>query len=178
MLRRVRFEACSEAAASSMSNPIDAQLLRASSTVLLNLVASVQEHVDGAGARVAAAAKQSGDSSSTVRTFMLDSGSQINLLTLETARDFFTEQRVSNLRVIGVSGASKAADLAGHLVLLIQAPDGSEHHLDLGVAHGMAGCPMNLLSVSLLIQMGAVLHFEKGNCFFRAKTNSEHIPIH
>jgi hypothetical protein len=73
-------------------------------------------------------------------------------MTLETAREFFRDQRISNLRVLGVSGAAKTADLAGHLVILVQAPDGSEHHLDLGVAHGMAGCPMNLLSVSLLIK--------------------------
>jgi hypothetical protein len=113
-----------------------------------------------------------------LQKFMLDSGSQINLLTLETARAFFREQRVSNLRVLGVSGASKAADLAGHLVILVQAPDGTEHHLDLGVAHGMSGCPMNLLSVSLLIKMGAVLHFEEGNCFFRANSSAEPIPLH
>ncbi len=37
---------------------------------------------------------------------------------------------------------------------------------------------MNLLSVSLLIKMGAVLHFEEGNCFFRTSASADPIPLH
>ena len=146
--------------------------------MLLSLVGSVQEHVAEAEGLASAAVSQLQKPPSSLQKFMLDSGSQINLLTLETAREFFIEQRVSNLRVLGVSGASKVADLAGHLIILVQAPDGTEHHLDLGVAHGMSGCPMNLLSVSLLIKMGAVLHFEEGNCFFRTNASADPIPLH
>ncbi len=42
----------------------------------------------------------------------------------------------------------------------------------------MAGCRMGLLSVSLLIMTGADLHFEEGDCFFRANSTAEPIPLH
>ena len=145
MLHTARFEARTESTSScanSLANSADAPLLWASSSVLLGLVGSVQEHVDEVEGRTSAAATQLRTSPGSVQTFMLDSGSQINLLTLETAREFFRNQRVSNLRVLGVSGAAKAADLAGHLVIRVQASDGTEHHLDLGVAHGMSGRSM------------------------------------
>jgi hypothetical protein len=153
---------------------LESLLLSASPSVLLSLVASARDHVEAAEERATTVAACRDSSSKKV--FSFDSGSQIHLLTLATAKEFFHEHRVSNLRVLGVSGA-KAAELQGHLVLLIASPDGTQYHLDLGVAHGMAGCPMNLLSVSLLIKMGASLHFEEGSCFFRAHANSECIPI-
>ena len=92
MLRRARFTAGGEAVASpsNISNTTDALLLRPSSTVLLSLVASVREHVEEAEGRAAAAAQARRDSTGNVRTFTLDSGSQINLLTLETAKEFFS----------------------------------------------------------------------------------------
>jgi len=125
-----------DASSTNLSNSEDFSLLRAPSTVLMNLVAAVQLHADETDdASMAVSPQSKPNSSSNVRTFMLDSGSQINLMTLETAREFFRDQRISNLRVLGVSGTAKSADLAGHLVILVQAPDGSEHHLDLGVAH-------------------------------------------
>ena len=163
MLRRLRSREQHAAVVTPAIEPLDALLLSASPSVLLSLVASAREYVEEAEGKAMAAAASHDPPK---KIFSFDSGSQIHLLTLETAREYFFDHRVSNLRVLGVSG-TKAADLEGHLVLLLAAPDGTQHHLDLGVAHGMAGCPLNLLSVSLLIKMGASLHFEEGNCYFR-----------
>ena len=39
--------------------------------------------------------------------------------------------------------------------------------IDLGIAHGMKDCPLNILSVALLMKAGAVIHFEEGACYFK-----------
>ena len=110
-------------------------------------------------------------------TFTLDSGSEIHVLTLDAAMKLFTAQQVSNLQIIGVSGSSKA-DLMGHLIIAVEDPiTGYKHHIDLGVGHGMKSCPMNLLSVSLLIKAGAIVHFEKGNCYFQPHSGTNRIPF-
>ena len=176
LLRRTKFEANDTAVATSNSNSDDSQLLRASPGVLLSLFTSARNQI----AEAPIEAESSTISNSTVQ-YTIDSGSQIHLLTLEAARSHFIEQRISNLRVLGVlgvSGVASAADLAGRLILAVEAPKGISDHLDLGVAHGMTSCPMNLLSVSLLIKMGATLHFEEGNCFFRSNSHAERIPLH
>ena len=59
------------------------------------------------------------------------------------------------------------ADLMGHLIIAVLDPATDQrYHIDLGLSHGMASCPMNLLSVSLLVNAGAVVQFQEGNCYF------------
>ena len=108
---------------------------------------------------------------------LFDSGSDIHLLSLEAARALFTEQQVSDLSVLGVSGAARRAELKGNLVVRVQAPDSSHFDIDLGTAHGMSSCPANLLSVSLLIKQGCVIHFEDGNCYFKPSKGGSPISI-
>ena len=111
-------------------------------------------------------------------TFTLDSGSEIHILTLAAAMQLFTAPQVSNLRVTGVSGSSTKADLMGHLVIAVEDPlTGMKYHIDLGVGHGMHSCPMNLLSVSLLIKAGAIVHFEHDNCYFQPSASTSRIPF-
>ena len=82
------------------------------------------------------------------------------------------------MRVLGVSGSAAHADSMGHLVIAVLDPSsGISYHIDLGLAHGMASCPMNLLSVSLLIKAGAVVHFERDNCYFQPHMGSSRIPF-
>ena len=45
---------------------------------------------------------------------------------------------------------------------MVESPYGSQYHIDLGLAHAMRACPLNLLSVSLFLKVGAVVHFEPG----------------
>ena len=98
-----------------------------------------------------------------------DSGADTHLLSLSAAQALFDSKMVSNLKVVGVSGKLQQADLMGRLIITVQDPVSSERFtIDLGIAHSMDSCPMNLLSVSLLIKAGATVHFEKGNSYFQA----------
>jgi len=114
-------------------------------------------------------------SSSILATF--DSGSDVHVLTVEAAQTLFASLSPSELRIVGVSGSPTRADLKGHLVVMAESPDGSQHHIDLGLAHAMRACPLNLLSVSLLLQVGAIVHFEPGNCFFQPHAGAAKIPF-
>jgi hypothetical protein len=108
---------------------------------------------------------------------ILDSGADVHIWTLADAEDLFQSKGVSNLKVIGVNGVPARADLAGHLIVVVRAPSGEQYQIDLGQAHAMRSCPMNLLSVSLLIQIGAIIHFEKDNCWFKASAGAVQIPF-
>ena len=114
-------------------------------------------------------------SSSILATF--DSGSDVHVLTVEAAQTLFASLSASELRIVGVSGSPTRADLKGHLVVMVESPDGAQHHIDLGLAHAMRACPLNLLSVSLLLQVGAIVHFEPGNCFFQPHAGAAKIPF-
>ena len=72
----------------------------------------------------------------------------------------FTTLGISKLRVVGINGVPKSADVEGKFILTLKGPSGNLFRVDLGSAHGMKGCPMNLLSLSLLVDKGAVIHFE------------------
>ena len=110
-------------------------------------------------------------------TAILDSGADAHIWTLADAEQLFSSQGISNLQVIGVNGVPVRADLAGHLVVVTEAPTGERFQIDLGRAHAMRACPMNLLSVSLLIQIGAIVHFQKDNCWFQVNSGSAKIPF-
>ena len=110
-------------------------------------------------------------------TFTFDSGSDTHLLTLEAARSLLSSQELSSLKVLGVSGVPQRADLQGNLILAVQSPHGTVYNLDCGLAHGMRSCPLNLLSVSLLLKKGCTIHFEDGNCYFQPERSGERIPF-
>jgi len=110
--------------------------------------------------------------------FTIDSGSDVHVLTLEAAVKFFTVKQASNLRVTGVSGSSTRADVMGRLLISVEDPVTMKKYvIDMGRAHGMKSCPVNILSVSLLIKVGAIVHFEKGNSYFQPHVNAEKIPF-
>jgi len=43
----------------------------------------------------------------------------------------------------------------------------------MGRANGIKHCPVNILSVSLLIKVGAIVHFEKDNSYFQPRAGAE-----
>ena len=53
-----------------------------------------------------------------------DSGADNHIFTLRDAQSLFSSLRISGLRIIGVNGTATSADLAGHLVIQVEAPDG------------------------------------------------------
>ena len=113
----------------------------------------------------------------SIFTFTFDSGSDTHLLILEAARALLSSQELSSLKVLGVSGVPQRADLQGNLILAVQSPHGTVYNLDCGRAHGMQSCPLNLLSVSLLLKKGCVIHFEDGACYFQPAKGGERLPF-
>ena len=81
------------------------------------------------------------------------------------------------MKVLGVSGVPQKADLQGKLILAVQSPRGTIYKLDCGLAHGMRSCPLNLLSVSLLLKQGCVIHFEDDACYFQLANGGERLPF-
>ena len=84
----------------------------------------------------------------------------------------------SNLELVGVSGDSIRADVMGRLFVALRDPaTGCIYHVDFGVAHGLDGCPLNILSLPLLYQSGAIAHFEPGNCYFQLRADAPRLPF-
>ena len=110
--------------------------------------------------------------------FTLDSASQVHVLKGKDALRLLVNPVPSDLDLVGVSGDSVSANAMGNLLLALQDPvSGSVHHVDFGIAHGLDGCPLNLLSLPLLFQAGAIAHFEPGNCYFQVRNGSPRIPF-
>ena len=73
----------------------------------------------------------------------------------------FSNLQISKLDVIGVNNKTTRADRQGTLVVFLKGPQRTEYTLDLGTALALESCPVNLLSMSRLFDIAAVLHFEK-----------------
>ena len=114
---------------------------------------------------------------------LVDSGADVHILSYDDARKMFNDVEPSSLRIIGVNGSSSRATCQGSLVVGVQTPSGVCHRIDLGTAHSMKSCPTNLLSLSRLVDVGATLHFEKGDCWFqppprlKGQGEGERIPL-
>ena len=108
----------------------------------------------------------------------VDSGAEVHLLTLQAAQDLFRNIHASQFRVVGITNVATTAEIQGRLLVDVQHPtSGVIYRIDFGTGHGMKDCPLNLLSVSLMIDIGAVLHFERGNTYIQPPNSSERIPL-
>jgi hypothetical protein len=109
--------------------------------------------------------------------FSLDSASTEHILTLEDAL-LLRERSGSDLKLLGVSGIPTRADVEGKLLVSVL-HEGTEYRVDLGTSYGVAGCPLNILSVSKLVKQRAVIHLEAGNCYIILDTANHptKIPI-
>lgn len=93
---------------------------------------------------------------------LIDSGANCHILSYDAALKLLDDAVESHLRVLGVNGSATRADVQGRLLVDLVGSSGRKYRLDLGTAHGMKKCPMNLLSLSLLLDVGAVLHLNRG----------------
>ena len=98
------------------------------------------------------------------RRAVIDSGADTPIWNLKGAMKMFSNLQISKLEIIGVNGTTTRADRQGTLVVCLKSPLGTEFNLDLGTAHAMESCPVNLLSLGRLVDIGAVLHFKKNAC--------------
>ena len=87
---------------------------------------------------------------------LVDSGADVHILSYEDARKMFAGVEPSSLRIIGVNGSSSRAACQGSLVVDVQTPTDICNRIDLGTAHSMKSCPTNILSLSRLVDVGAV----------------------
>ena len=110
-------------------------------------------------------------------TATFDSGSNIHLWSLKDARNFFRDIRASNLRVQGISKIPALADSEGHLVVSVEDSHGNKFNINMGKAYALDDMTVNLLSVSLLIRKGSIIHFEAGDCYFQTHAGSPKIPL-
>ena len=62
----------------------------------------------------------------------LDSGSEVHLFTYEAAMQLFTTLGISKLRVVGINGVPKSADVEGKFILTLKGPSGNLFRVDLG----------------------------------------------
>ena len=123
-------------APSLLSANLEDILLTGSHSILSELVHSVKEKEEISLSDQAVAMSASAELKQF--TFTFDSASEVHLLTLEAATQFFSAHQASNLRILGVSGTATRADLMGHLIIAVEDPtSGVRYHIDLGLAHGM-----------------------------------------
>jgi hypothetical protein len=108
---------------------------------------------------------------------VFDSGSNIHLLTLKDARSVFSEHKTSHLKVFGVSNVPVVASAEGQLCLSVQDTTGRSYNLNLGKAFTMKDVPMNLISVSEILMLGSIVHFENDKSFYQAHGDSCRIPL-
>ena len=98
---------------------------------------------------------------------IVDSGADLHLLNLKDAIKMFSDLQISKLDIIGVNEKTTRADRQGTLAVLVKGPQRTEYTLDLGTAHALESCPVNLLSMSRLVDIGAVLCSEKNECWMQ-----------
>ena len=94
------------------------------------------------------------------RQAAIDSGADARIWNLKDAMKLFSILQISKLEVIGVNGATTRTDRQGTFVVCLKGPQGTEYNLDLGTVRAMESFPVNMLSLSRLVDIGAVLYFE------------------
>lgn len=90
----------------------------------------------------------------------IDSRAEVTYLSLRAAQDIF--RNASQFRVVGHTYIVTTADMEGRLPVDIQHPSsGTIYRINFGRGHGIKDCPLDLLWVGHMIDIGAVLHFER-----------------
>ena len=110
-------------------------------------------------------------------TFSIDSGAELHLLDERAAQDLLADQTPSDLRIFGVNAEPATAYTRGVLRVQLETPGGQLLPHEFGIADGVYKIPANLLSVALLIDKGAVVHFETNNCYFQPHSTAPRIPL-
>lgn len=104
------------------------------------------------------------DTEATVIRWLLDSGCNQSMT---KRKDILDRLKTRRMLIQGISTAPEAIDTVGTIKGSILDVEGRSKMINIGdVAHSPSS-PMNLLATSALVNRGAVVHLERGNCYLR-----------
>ena len=92
---------------------------------------------------------------------MIDCGANVHFFTLEDARRYFSNYRSTSMSVVGISGTRDPCSAEGEINLSVV--DSS------GTGYANEKLPHSLISGSLLLNKGAILHLERGNSIWNSQ---------
>jgi len=107
----------------------------------------------------------------------LDSAADVHLLNADQAHKLLTDIEPAQLQVHGVSAVPALADEKGLLRLDLTSADGRRFNMNLGTAYILKDLPINIISVALMLEQGAVVHLEKGQCYLQPAPDSPRFPL-
>ena len=107
----------------------------------------------------------------------LDSAADVHLLNTDQAHKLLTDIEPAQLQVHGVSAVPALADEKGLLRLDLTSADGRRFNMNLGTAYILKDLPINIISVALMLEQGAVVHLEKGQCYLQPAPDSPRFPL-
>ena len=96
---------------------------------------------------------------------VLDSGSNIHLLTLQDARRLFKSRRRTTMTVTGIGGIRERCAGEGEIEVTVLDESGTHLNLSLGTGYTTNRVPVSLISAAQLLRSGAQIHLERNNSY-------------
>ena len=96
---------------------------------------------------------------------MIDCGANVHFFTLEDARRYFSNYRSTSMSIVGISGTRDPCSAEGEINLSVVDSSGKHLNMSLGTGYSNEKLPHSLISGSLLLNKGAILHLERGNSY-------------
>ena len=100
---------------------------------------------------------------------VLDSGSNIHLLTLQDARRLFKSRRRTTMTVTGIGGIRERCAGEGEIEVTVLDESGTHLNLSLGTGYTTKRVPVSLISAAQLLRNGAQIHLERNNSYILLK---------
>ena len=107
---------------------------------------------------------------------VLDSGSNIHLLTLADARRLFKSRRRTSMTVTGIGGIRERCAGEGEIEVTVLDESGTHLNLSLGTGYTTNRVPVSLISAAQLLRSGAQIHLERNNSHI-VLTNKKRINL-
>ena len=104
---------------------------------------------------------------------VLDSGSNIHLLTLSDARRLFKSRRRTTMTVTGIDGIRERCAGEGEIEVTVLDESGTHLNLSLGTGYTTNKVPVSLISAAQLLRNGALIHLERENSYIQLGNNKK-----
>ena len=102
---------------------------------------------------------------------VLDSGSNIHLLSLADARRLFKSRRRTTMTVTGIDGIRERCAGEGEIEVTVLDESGTHLNLSLGTGYTTRKVPKSLISASQLLRNGALIHLERGRSYIELQNH-------